>query len=48
MASAANAVQLSITADEELPIAYIEGYPDQDVYVVIYSYEGIIEPGFPI
>jgi len=41
MASSANAVQLSLIADEHEPIAYVKGYLDQDIYVVFDSYEGI-------
>jgi len=41
MASGANALQLSLTADEHEPIAYIEGYLDMDAYVIFDSYEGI-------
>lgn len=41
LASSAYAVQLSLTADAYTPTAYISGYLDQDVYVVLDSYEGI-------
>jgi len=41
IATSAHAVQLSITADEHTPTAYISGLLDQDIYVVIASDEEI-------
>ncbi|KPL23905.1 MAG: hypothetical protein AMJ75_05080 [Phycisphaerae bacterium SM1_79] len=41
MASSANAVQLSLTADPTVPSAEISGYLDMDVLVLLDSYEGI-------
>lgn len=39
--SSAHALQLSLTADPTIPTAYISGLLDQDVYVLLDSYEGI-------
>jgi hypothetical protein len=42
MASSVYAVQLSLTADEELPIARIGGYLDCDLYVLMVSEGGTL------